>query len=79
MLLNVTYVKERVKMLCHLSYYAPYTFLNQKWKQILMGFIERLPMFDGKDKYFVMVDRLTKYAHFMGERKRNCITNCIVF
>jgi hypothetical protein len=33
------------------------------------GFIEGLPMFDGKDKNCVVVDRLTKYAHFMAVRK----------
>ena len=26
-------------------------------------------MSNGKDKIFVVVDRLTKYAHFMGARK----------
>jgi hypothetical protein len=34
-----------------------------------MDFIEGLPMSDGKDKFFVVVDRLTKYAHFMVVRK----------
>lgn len=34
-----------------------------------MGFIEELPMSDGRDKIFVIVDRLTKYGHFMAIRK----------
>ena len=34
-----------------------------------MDFIEGLPMFDEKDTFFVEVDRLTKYAHFMAVRK----------
>ena len=34
-----------------------------------MDFIEGLPLSDGKDKLFVVVDRLTKYAHFMGIKK----------
>ena len=34
-----------------------------------MDFIKGLPVFEGKDKIFVLVDRLTKYAHFMGIKK----------
>jgi hypothetical protein len=36
-----------------------------------MDFIETLPMSEGKDKILVVVDRLTKYAHFMGVKKTN--------
>jgi hypothetical protein len=42
---------------------------NQKWEEISMDFIEGLPMSDGKDKKFVVVDSLTKYAYFMVVRK----------
>jgi hypothetical protein len=42
---------------------------NQKREEISMDFIEGLPMSNGKDKIFVVVDRLTKYAHFMAARK----------
>jgi hypothetical protein len=42
---------------------------EQKWEEISMDFIEGLPMSNGKDKNFVVVDRLTKYAHFMAARK----------
>jgi hypothetical protein len=42
---------------------------EQKWEEISMDFIEGLPMSDGKEKIFVVVDRLTKYAHFMEVRK----------
>ena len=36
-----------------------------------MDFIEEFPMSDGKDKNFVVVDRPTKYTHFMGVKKAN--------
>ena len=42
---------------------------KQKWEEISMDFIEGLPLSDGKDKIFVVVYRLTKYAHFMGLKK----------
>lgn len=38
---------------------------NQKQEEILMDLIEGLPMYDGKDKTFVVIDRLTKDTHFM--------------
>lgn len=42
---------------------------NQKCKEISIDLIEGLPASDGKDKIFVVVDRLTKYAHFVAIKK----------
>jgi hypothetical protein len=39
---------------------------NQRWEEISMDFITGLPKSEGKDAIFVVVDRLTKYAHFCG-------------
>jgi len=47
----------------------PLHIANQKWEEISMDFIEGLPMSDGNDMIFIVVDRLTKYAHFMGLKK----------
>lgn len=40
--------------------------LEHAFKEISMDFIEGLPRFEAKDLIFVIVDRLTKYAHFVG-------------
>jgi len=44
----------------------PLNIPNQKWEEISMDFIDGLPMSDGKGKILIVVDKLTKYAHFMG-------------
>ena len=49
----------------------PLNIPNQKWEEISIEFIEGLPVSEGKDKIFVVVDRLTKCAHFIAMRKSN--------
>ena len=49
----------------------PLNIPNQKREEISMDFIEGLSMSNGKDKILVVVDRLTKYAHFMTIKKTN--------
>ncbi|KAL1553698.1 hypothetical protein AAHA92_14340 [Salvia divinorum] len=38
---------------------------EEAWSQVSLDFIEGLPMSHGKSAILVVVDRLTKYAHFM--------------
>lgn len=38
---------------------------QSRWSSVNLNFIERLPKPMGKDTILVVVDLLTKYAHFM--------------
>lgn len=38
---------------------------DMAWQNIMMDFVKGLPNSQGKDVIFVVVDRFTKYAHFI--------------
>jgi hypothetical protein len=42
----------------------PLPFPEQKWENISMDFITGLPLVQGKDCIYVVVDMITKFAHF---------------
>lgn len=43
----------------------PLTITEHASQDICMDFIEALPMSEGKDTILVIIDRLTKYSHFI--------------
>ena len=43
----------------------PLLILEKIWENISMDFIEALPRSKGSDTIWVIVDRLSKYAHFV--------------
>lgn len=42
----------------------PLSIPSQHWEEVSMDFIMGLPKLEGKSVIMVVVDRLTKYAHF---------------
>jgi putative effector of murein hydrolase len=44
--------------------YQPLAIASQRWEEVSKDFITGLPNSEGKSVIMVIVDRLTKYAHF---------------
>lgn len=44
----------------------PLPILDKAWQHLTMDFVDKLPKSEGKEVIFVVVDRFTKYSHFIG-------------
>lgn len=64
MLQNVWCQQNKTDHVFPTGWLQPLPIPNQKWEIVSMDFITGLPKVQGKDCIYVVVDRLTKYAHF---------------
>ena len=60
-----TFQWQKFETNAHLGLLQPLHILTHKWYEISMEFITGLPTLEGKDSILVIIDRLTKYAHFI--------------
>jgi len=56
--------QNKVETIKRLGLLQPLSIPSQHWEEVSMDFITSLPKFEGKSVIMVVVDRLTKYAHF---------------
>ena len=54
------------EIVAHPGLVQPLAIPDQAWTNISMDFIEGLPRLEGKDCIKVVVDRFSKFSHFMG-------------
>jgi len=60
----LVFQQNKVEIVKTLDLLQPLAIPGQCWKEVSMDFITRLPNSEGKSVIMVIVDRLTKYAHF---------------
>jgi hypothetical protein len=56
--------QNKVETINTLGLLQPLSIPSQRWEEVSMDFITGLPKSEGKSVIMVIVDRLTKYAHF---------------
>jgi hypothetical protein len=56
--------QNKVETIKTLGLLQPLAIQSQRWEEVSMDFITGLPKSEGKSVIMVIVDRLTKYAHF---------------
>ena len=60
----LVFQKNKMETIKTPSLLQPLDILGQCWEEVSMDFITALPKSEGKSVIMVIVDRLTKYAHF---------------
>ena len=62
----LVFQQNKVETIKTLSLLQPLSIPSQHWEDISMDFITGLPKSEGRSVIMVVVDILTKYAHFCG-------------
>ena len=60
----LVYQQNKVETIKSSSLLQPVSIPSQRWEEVLMDFITDLPKSKGKGVIMVVVDKITKYAHF---------------